>query len=97
MGDEAFTQVKRYLDYESYDAVRDRRLVDGEELEVMWPDGSVERVRVRVFTSTERREGRGGMDETTSDTRASVVVPYRGTWALVALRDSRLFVRRVAK
>jgi hypothetical protein len=37
------------------------------------------------------------MDETTSDTRASVVVPYRGTWALVALRDSRLFVRRVAK
>ncbi len=87
-----FCKLEHVKGYDTDWLLNGRSIVDGEGLEVRWPDGEVTLHRVSVHVS--RYEGRGGMDESSSSKRLSVLVSVKGANRDVAL-DEESWVCRV--
>ncbi len=88
-----FHKLEHVKDYDEDWLLDGQSVADSEGLEVQWPTGEVTLHRVSVHVS--RYEGRGGMDESSSSKRLSVLVSVKGADRDVSLDEDSL-VRRVS-
>ncbi|CAB4196886.1 hypothetical protein UFOVP1290_406 [uncultured Caudovirales phage] len=69
-------------------------LTDGEELKILWNDGTITKEKIIVESRTDHYTGHGGGDDITTS-KAYIKITYMGVPAMIRLADTDLLCERI--
>jgi hypothetical protein len=90
-----FVPINVYSNWCYIDRLNDNDIVDGEPVEVKWPDGTIERHKLRIDNGTMNVSDHGH-DYAAPNRRSYIEIHHHGATARLDLRDqTKVRLRRV--
>jgi hypothetical protein len=89
-----FSKVETYENWCNIDRLNDKEFVNGEAVEVQWPDGTTTTEKI-VYDKDSKVLNDAGEDYLARDYKAFIKADVRGSKVKVPLRKSDILLRRL--